>query len=255
MEVAPATSLLIAVWREFMERTYTVYEVLKILKKRIILIISLFILCVGITVSLLFFVLQPIYGAQTQILVIQQNGTESYTWDNTETDLRLINTYNVIIKSPAILNQVIERLDLKQSSEQLMKQIVVSNESDSQVVTIEVEDESLQNAVAISNAVAEVFKEEIPRLMRVDNITILSAATQEENTEPVKPNKLLFISIAALVGVLLGGGVALLLEALDTTIKSERDIEEILKLPIMGVVGLIAEEPQLTQSTRSIRGN
>ncbi|MFP3813514.1 capsular biosynthesis protein, partial [Bacillus sp. SIMBA_005] len=67
-----------------------------------------------------------------------------------ETDLRLINTYNVIIQSPAILSKVISRLHLDSTPEKLKEQITVSSASNSQVVNIAVQDKQADMAVNIA---------------------------------------------------------------------------------------------------------
>lgn len=200
-------------------------------------------ICTGISVGITFYVLTPIYQAQTQILVNQNsNSVEANSWQSTEIDLRLINTYNEIITSPVILSPVIEKLKLDTTPEQLMEQIFVSSKSESKVVNISVDDPEPLRAVEIANTVAEVFKEQIPKLMSVDNITILSAAKQSDSPRPLKPNKKLNIAIGIVMGLMIGVGLALVLEFLDTTIKSEEDIETVLHLPVMGVVGIIPEE-------------
>jgi capsular polysaccharide biosynthesis protein len=216
------------------ERTMTVPQVIAILKKRFWLLFGIIVLFVGVVAAISYFVLTPKYEAQTQILVNQNDG---YSWDKTETDLRLINTYNVIIMSPVILTEVIERLDLAETPAQLAEQMSVSNENDSKVVTIRVRDESAEQAVAISNMIAEVFQQEVPNIMAVDHIKILSYAKQSESSQPVSPNLLLNILLAVLIGSLVGIGLVLLLEALDTTISNEFHVEEIFELPVVGMVG------------------
>ncbi|MEK4079429.1 YveK family protein [Solibacillus sp. FSL K6-1126] len=228
-----------------MEETLSLQEIAKILKKRLWLVIFFTFISIGISAGISFYALTPIYQAQTQILVNQNSSSEGvYSWQTTETDLRLINTYNVIITSPVILTPVIDALNLSLTPAQLTQQIFISNENDSKVVTISVEDSNPSMAVEISNKVAEVFKEQIPQLMSVDNISILSAAKLSENPTPVKPNKMLNIAIGGIIGLMLGAGLSFLLELLDMTIKSEQDVEDYLGLPVIGIVDLIKEEKQ-----------
>ena len=226
-----------------MGETTNLQEIVKVIRKRLFLIIIFTIISIGISVGITFYVITPIYQAQTQILVNQKsNSVEANTWQSTESDLRLINTYNEIITSPVILSPVIEKLELDTTPEQLMGQILVSSKNESKVVSIGVVSANPLQAVEIANTVAEVFKEQIPKLMSVDNITILSAAKLSDSPRPLKPIKELNIAVGAVLGLMLGMGMAWLLELSDTTIKSENDIEEILHLPVMGVVGLIPEE-------------
>ena len=228
-----------------MEETISLQELVKIIRKRLLLIIILTFISVGISAGISYYVLTPVYQAQTQILVNQNNNSnEAYSWESTQMDLRLINTYNGIIISPVVLNPVIAKLELDVTPEMLTNQISVSNESDSKIVYINVMDSNPLQAVKISNTVAEVFKEKIPELMSVDNVNIISEAKLSENPTPLKPNKILNIAIGAVIGLMLGIGLAFLLELLDTTIKSEKDIEELLDLPVIGVVGLIVEEKE-----------
>lgn len=240
-----------------MEETISLQEILKLIKKRLVLIISLTIVgvCVAAVLNIKFFT--PIYQANTQILVNQKVNDQEGLWYQIETDLQLISTYNVIIKSPAILNKVIEQLNLKISSEQLMDKIIVSNENNSKVVNISIIDKDHQQAVRIANTVAEVFKEEIPSLMNVDNVNVLSVAELSDHPSPVKPNKSLNIAIGAVIGIMLGMGVTFLLEILDTTIKDEKDVEEILGIPILGLVGSIPLEKKRKPSakTHRVRGS
>ena len=151
------------------------------------------------------------------------------------------------MKSPYILDQVIEELDLKTTPEALNSSVNVAQEGQSQVVTISVQNTDPAQAVRIANEIAKTFQREISKLMRIDNITILSKAELPETPAPVKPQPVLNIAIALVVGLMLGVGVAFLLEYLDNTIKSEQDIEKLLELPVLGVVTKITSD----QDTKS----
>lgn len=218
-----------------MQETISILLIFKILKKRMFLISSIAVLCISITAAINYFILPEIYQSQTQILVNAKNiPRENYEWSQNETDIQLIHTYNVIIKSPAILEKVIDELHLDATSSSLSEQIFVSNEDNSKVVNITVQDQNSKQATEIANKVAEVFKEDIPSLMNVDNINILSTATVTQN--PVKPNKLINIGLAAVIGFMLGVGIAFLIEIFNTRIKSELDIEEVSNIPILGII-------------------
>ncbi|MFJ8518324.1 YveK family protein [Lysinibacillus xylanilyticus] len=225
-----------------MEKTINLFDLIKILKKRFILIMSLTALLVGIAAAMSYFVLTPVYQSETQILVNQKLDAQQQTQfeaQKLEIDLQLINTYSIIIKSPVILTKVIERLDLNSTPEQLMDQISVTNANSSQVVSVKVKDPDSKQAVEIANTLAEVFKREIPVLMSVDNITILSSAKVSEHPVPIKPNKLLNLLIGGVFGFLLGMAMAFLLEVSNKKIKSEHEVEEILEFPIIGFISPI----------------
>lgn len=225
-----------------MEETISLQELFKTLRKRIVLIISTVIVAMGIAAVVSYFYLTPIYQASTQILVNQQKYEQNqFNTQEIQTNLQLINTYNVIITSPAILSKVIENLDLDMTPAQLKGQITVNSAQNSQVVNVTVQDPEPFKAVDIANTTAEVFQDEIKSLMNVDNVNILSPAVHIDNPVPVKPQKLLNIAIAAVIGLMIGVGIAFLLEYLDTTVKTEKDVEELLGLPILGIISKMTD--------------
>ncbi|WKA57825.1 Wzz/FepE/Etk N-terminal domain-containing protein [Planococcus shenhongbingii] len=233
-----------------MEETISLQELFATLKKRLALIIALTVLAVLIAGVISYNFLTPIYQTNTQILVNQEKTDASQLLNqNIQTDLQLINTYSVIIKSPAILDQVSQQLDLGLSVEALNQKITVNNAENSQVVNISVQDPDPAIAVDIANTTAAVFQEEIQELMKVDNVSILSPAVLKENPSPVAPNPMLNMAIAAVVGLMLGVGIAFLLEYLDTSLKNEQDIEDVLGVPLLGVISPIKEETPLQNSS------
>jgi len=241
-----------------LETTITLQDLLTTIRKRWFLVISCTVIASVAAAIISYYLLTPIYQAETQILVNQKSSNiEQSQWaQNNETDLRLINTYNVIIKSPVILSKVIEKLELDKTPDSLAEQITVSSANNSQVVNIIIMDKQASMAVKISNTLADVFKKEIPILMNVDNIEILSVANQIDNPKPVKPNKLLNIISAIVGGLMLGIILAFLLEFLDKRFKSAQEIEEISNLPIIGFVGVIdLEKENKSMKSRRVRRN
>src|SRR5204862_51436 len=59
---------------------------------------------------------------------------------------------------------------------------------------------------------------------------------------PAEPNKRRIVSVAVLLTLLFGVGVAFLLASLDNTVKSSRDVEEKLKRPLLGIEPRLANQ-------------
>lgn len=243
-----------------MEETISLKELFETLKKRLLLIVSITLIAAIISGVVSFFVLTPIYQASTQILVNQaKNDQTMYSPSEVQTNLQLINTYNVIIKSPAILDKVVEELNLNTTTRELNQKITVGSEKDSQVVNVSVQDPNPKKAALIANKTAEVFKKEIANIMNVDNVSILAKADVADSLSPIKPKPLLNVAIAMVVGLMAGVGIAFLLEYFDNTIKNEQDVERELGLPILGVIATIEdqkiEELKMSRAARhSLRG-
>lgn len=234
-----------------MEETISLKELFQTLRKRLSLIVLITALATMTSGIVSYFFITPIYQSSTQLLVNQSREDQTpFQYTDIQTNLQLINTYNVIIKSPAILDIVRDELNLEESIEELNEKITVNSEKDSQVVNISVQDPDPGRAATIANTIASVFQKEIKNLMKVDNVNILSKAEVKENPSPIKPKPLLNMAIAFVVGLMTGVGIAFLLEYLDNTIKSEQDIEKILELPVLGAISEIDDEFEATGQTK-----
>lgn len=234
-----------------MEEIINIKDLLQTLRKRWMLIVLLTLSAGLISGGITYYVLTPVYQASTQILVNQKSSNNQVLDVNqVQTNLELINTYSSIIKSPAILEKVIDKLDLTQSVEDLNKKIKVNNQENSQVFSLTVEDIDPANATKIVNTVSETFQTEIKDIMNVDNVHILSKAKLKENPIPVKPNLVLNIVMALVIGLMAGIVLSFLLQYMDNTIKNDQDIETGLGLPVLGSIQKITVDNEEESKTR-----
>ncbi|MED4044789.1 Wzz/FepE/Etk N-terminal domain-containing protein [Priestia aryabhattai] len=234
-----------------MEETISLRDLFQLLRKRLWLIALITIIAATFSAVISFFVLTPVYQTNTQILVNQAKSEQQlYNAGAMQTNVQLISTYNDIIKSPAILDKVISKLNLDSSATSLSGQIQVTSSENSQVAQITVQDTDPKRATEIANTTASVFQKEVPKIMNIDNVSILSKADFAASQSPVKPQPILNIIIGLVVGLIAGLGLSFLLEYLDNTIKTEQDIESTLSLPIMGVITNIKDVPKATNAQR-----
>lgn len=219
-----------------MEETISIKDIFNTLKKRWILIVLITIGATLISGSISYFVLTPIYQASTQILVNPKDTENQLDVTKLSSNIEIIKTYSVIIKSPAILEKVIDQLDLEQSVTSLSNTMTINSQDNSQVFSLTVANSDPALAVTIANTVSETFQKEIKNIMNIDNVSILAKANLPENPAPVSPNSLLNIAIAVVVGLMAGIGLAFLLDYLDNTVKDSKELETLLNLPVLGSI-------------------
>jgi len=80
---------------------------------------------------------------------------------------------------------------------------------------------------------------ELSGLLRTSNVRVLDAA--RPSYLPVRPDLSKALTLALLVGLLLGLGVALLLEVMDNSVFSQLDVEQRVGVPFLGLVPMIPE--------------
>ncbi|MDQ0207000.1 YveK family protein [Alkalicoccobacillus murimartini] len=221
-----------------MEETISLKDIFQTLRRRLKLLIFLPVIAMVVAAAVSFFVLTPMYQNSTQILVNQTNPNpeNAFSQNDIRTNIEMISTYNEIIKSPFILDKVIEESGVDLTTGSLNQMITVNSANESQVMNITVEDSGAEEAAMLANTIATVFQEEVPDLMNIENVSILSPATVAENQSQVSPNSMLNIAIAFVVGLMAAVGLAFLLEYFDTTIKTEKDLEDALDMPVLGAI-------------------
>src|SRR5699024_8480454 len=170
-----------------MEETLNLEDILDVIKRNLLMISIMTLLFGCIAAFGTLFLVTPKYEANTQILVSQSQQSEVIESQEIQASLQLVNTYRDIIKSPTVLDDVVSNLDLQATSSAISEKINVTNQDQSQVLTVTVTDPSAQNAQDIANEVASVFQSTVPEVMNVDNVSVLAAADVGDNPSPVSP--------------------------------------------------------------------
>lgn len=220
-------------------------EYMNIIRKRLWLIAAIVIVaCLGAGVKT--FMTTPLYNAEAKLIVNQtydRQGTAMLDYSLIQTNVMVISSYTEVIKSSAIMDKVVAAYpDLGVTSQQLASMISVSSANDSQVMNLSVQDTSYEQAAKTVNTVAKIFERQIPSIMNVDNVTILSEAPLEVNAAPININPVMSILISFVVGLMLAVGLVFLLEYLDDTYKSETELERELGLPVLAVIARIKKD-------------
>src|SRR5438045_8587636 len=112
--------------------------------------------------------------------------------------------------------------------------------------------ESLQRAVDTNRQLYDLFFKRLSETSATGDLATARARIVEPAViprVPARPHKLRIVSIAVLLTLLFGVGVAFLLASLDNTVKSSRDVEEKLKRPLLGIEPLLGNEPLRAATT------
>ena len=215
--------------------TIDLREIFGMLRKRWLMIASITLIAAILAAGVSFFLLKPQYEASTTMIVsYKQNQEALMDYNQLQMSQKLATTYSQIIKSNRIADKVIKKLDLDLSSKDLNSKISVSQVETTEIFKITVKDNDPELAALIANTEAEIFKQEINEMMKVDSVSTIDVAKVPES--PVAPNKVMNIAIATVLGMMVSVGLVFVLEFLDRTYKTPSDIERHLGLPILGAI-------------------
>ena len=181
----------------------------------------------------------PMYNGTTTIILVEKKEDKdniSITQNNLTVNEKLVSTYSEIIKSRRVLKPVIEELKLDTTTDILKKQITVTSVSETSIIEIKVSDEDKKLAVKIANKIAEVFKTEITKIYNLENISVIDEAIIEKKPYNVNIPKQMIIY--SLIGIVLSCGLIFIIYYFDNSIKSKKEIETKLNLPVLGEIPL-----------------
>lgn len=208
-------------------------------KRYLILLITLIAMFVGVVYS--YFLVVPEYKSYTTLVLAQSssNTGNSAVVTITQADLtlnsKLVSTYSELIKSKTIVRQVVDFLNNDSIDEiKLKKEISVQAVKDTELIEITVKDKDPNLAAQIANKIAEAFSEKVVEIYNISNVYILDRA--EANEIPCNINHKKTIAIFTFMGIVISAGVVFLYSILDTTIKSEQDIENTTGLLILSSI-------------------
>jgi len=198
-------------------------------KKFEIILITLIAMLIGVVYS--YFYVVPVYKSSTKLVLAQSttqqtevNADGAITQADVTLNSKLVSTYSEIIKSKSVLREVVNSLNIKGVTEGSVKgSTSVQAIKDTEVIQITVQNLDPNIAAQIANKIAEVFSEKVVEIYNISNVYILDRA--EPSSSPSNINHSKDIIIFAFIGLVVSVGFVLVLNMLDTTIKTEQDVE------------------------------
>lgn len=212
-----------------MAKEINLKEILHIIRRRIwVIMVSTLLMTVAAYLYSHIVVEPPLYQSSARILV----GAEAQS-DN-------MSTLMVMIKDPTVLEKIGQKLKVKKDPMDLDQEISATNIDDSHVVLIQVTAEHPGEAAEIANASALVLKDEAASLLNFSNVRLLSEATI--NPTPINPENNQKLILGLIGGIVVGVGLAFLLNALDDTVQSEKELGQLLETPALGSIAKMGKK-------------
>jgi capsular exopolysaccharide synthesis family protein len=152
----------------------------------------------------------------------------------------LVKTYKELLLKRPVLEAVVADLGLAIDVETLAEKLSVAEVRDTQLLVLTAQDPDSQQAAAITNATVQAFNRQSavllanPYAANRAGLSVVEIATPPR--DPKGPGPTRAVVIAALVGALLGLGLAIAIEYFDTSLRSTRDVALLTDLAIVAEV-------------------
>ncbi|WP_250237494.1 tyrosine-protein kinase domain-containing protein [Bifidobacterium longum] len=225
----------------------TIADLLQIVRKHLASAIISFVV-VFAAVAAVTFIMPPKYTATAEVFATYagQSG-ETQTTNDMSSGANYLNTqiktYPELVKTEAVLQPVIKDLGLDMTTTDLADVVTATNPTNTFMVDISAEVGDPQQAADIANSVAKNLSDQISSDLYNNSssssgspikLTVVQKA--QTPTGQSSPNIPLYLAMGLILGIIVGIGVALLKDILNTKVDSTDDVRELTHASSLGTV-------------------
>lgn len=200
-----------------------------------------------VILGVIFAITRPtVYQAETTLIV--SNNMSSVSLDSSDISLsqRLVITYSEIAKNKSILNKVINKYDLKETTEQLAKLVTITPVDSTELISLTYKNSDPQLAAMVTNEIANEFMDKVVQVMRVRNVNVVEKA--QVPVQPLPKKRVLILLASVVLGLAAGTGMAFVMEFLHKKLRKPSEIQAILGVSMIGMIpdleNVIAEKDE-----------
>lgn len=200
-----------------------------------------FIVAVVAAAALVTFQMTPEYASSARLFVSSSRSDAASAYQGSLFSEQRVTSYADLATGQALARRVIAQQNLKMTPEELSKKISTMVVPDTVILQVTVTDSSPERAQRLAQGVATSLTTFVEQLETAPGgaqapikATIVDPASLPD--APVSPQPVRNLAVAGVLGLLLGFGVAVLTELLDTTMKSHEDVTKTTGTAVMGSI-------------------
>lgn len=172
----------------------------------------------------------PTYTASTSIYLTPQiNESGSLDYNSQMANSKLVSNVVELMTQNNIMSEVAKNVGLE-SAESVKKVVKVSNDSDTEIITISATTTDPKLSKDIANDTVSTFIRTMQKNLNVSNIEVVDKA--KLSYVPSGPNIKKNTLLATMVGFVLGCGYAVLRFLLDNRLRTKEEAEKYLGIPV-----------------------
>lgn len=209
-------------------------DIIKILKKRMVFIVFVTLLCTGIMVAKSTYFSTPMYRAYTTAVIVKGDSKIIEDYQYTQNDVllyqKIAETYVEIAKSNLVIDKTAEELK-SYSAAQLRSMVTVAQKGGTQIIELTVTG-SNREVTSIANVYCDNFIKESRNILPIGTIEVLDIA--KTSVDPLATNATNNIGIAFLLGLITAIGIVFFRYYLESLkIRNEEQVINILNIPVL----------------------
>ena len=221
------------------EESIKIKDLSTILKKRLKLIIIVTALATTLAIVISFFIIKPKYETRTKMFIGKEGSIisgidKNYNGNDVEMYQNLLKTYAEVIKTNDLVEKVIRIKNFNIKAEEVLKNLTVTATPGTQILEIKYINSDKELAKDMLDSVTDEFISEAKQLIPNSNVRVIERVRIPD--KPISPNKEINIVLAFLLGLIISISLSLFMEYIKNTFNNKEQMEEILGLPVLGVI-------------------
>lgn len=176
----------------------------------------------------------PIYSSSSKLYITNKQDGQNTTLSDLQIGSYLTKDYMILVKSRPVAEEVIRRLNLKMSSNQLISMISVFTPDETRILQISVSYYDRKMVKTIVDTLAQVSSERMKSIMGLEQVNVLEEGYFPY--APISPNILRYTKIGGIAGMLFAVCIIVLFYLLNDSIKSSDEVEKYLGLTTLGFI-------------------
>ena len=224
-------------------------QLFRALKKRILWIIGAGVLFGGAFGAFSKFVITPQYTSTAMVYILSKETTLTSLAD-LQIGSQLTQDYKIIVTSRPVISEVIDKLKLDISYENMVSKITINNPNDTRILSITAQDPDPVMAKDIADSVAKTSSEYIGDIMEMVPPKVIEEGTVSD--KKASPSNGKNAMIGAMLGIVLVCGLTVVEELLNDTIQTEEDVEKYMGLTVLASVPLREGEAEENKNEQTL---
>lgn len=213
----------------------TLLELIKLIRKHLALVVALPIVCAVATAAFAWLALPNQYSSSVSMYVLTKASAEgSLASTDLSASQQLANDVATLITDERVAEDTASALQMDSLKGY---KISVASESTTRIVTLTVTGESAQSVAIIANQLAATTDSVAQEVMDVQAINAINEA--KEPAAPSGPPRAMYTAVAFLVGIFLAVAIVVVIDMVNTRVRSAEEAEELLGLPVIGRIPTI----------------
>lgn len=213
----------------------TLLELFNLLKKHLKLVVVLPLACALVMGVYSIVFMRNTYTASTSMYVLVKNNSENASSSTLSSDLSasqmVTNDVSTLLDSDRVTNETAKDLGLED-----LKgfKVSVSSTTTSRVISLSVEGKDPAQTAEVANAMAKNVSTIAQEVMNVESVNVIDQAETPKN--PSGPKRALYVAVALLAGLFAAVAIVVLADMLNTKVRNQDELEQLLGIPVIGRV-------------------